>query len=82
LIRYKGIERININAAAIEKEKDSLRIPISTSLMNEKSKKYKGNEYSVDVRGKEGTKMKTENSCSLNKSRPSRKGSTKPKKHT
>ncbi len=51
-----------------------------------KSKKYRGNEYSVDVRvnhSGEGTKVKTENSCSLNKSRPSRKNSSKQqKKHT
>ena len=50
-----------------------------------KSRKYRGYEYSVDVRNKyapENGKVKTENSCSLNKSRPSRKNSTKHKKHT
>lgn len=55
----RSVWQINNNVTAGKKEKNELRISISNSLIIEKSRKYRGNEYSVDVRGKETGKVKT-----------------------
>jgi hypothetical protein len=72
----------------VEKKKTKpFRFTFGSACSNQKSRKYKGTELSVDLRARpalpDQAKLKTENSSSLNKSKPSRKTSLKPqKKHT
>lgn len=74
--------------AGREEEAYPFRFPLGSVPLSEKSRKVRGNELSVELRGKASVgggpgegKLKTENSSSLNRSRPSRKNSTKQKKH-
>jgi hypothetical protein len=82
---YNYFSRLLIYVNYLKKEEEQFRLPLGTSTKIKKSKKYKNGEFSVDTRTRqltEGNNILTENSSSLNKSKPSRKTSIKqPKKH-